>query len=146
MVQGPNSPSLTALSGTRVSGTRVSENSLEPSPAGISDLRAEISRWIVTVRRSGKVSRRYHCQLIFFSPFQSFCLKHAMWKTHWLHFSNKMITWILRLASRKKTTTKFCHLTHMRRRRSPAPMQIYIPVNSSICIRTLPKVYSSCES
>ena len=39
MVKGPTSPSLTALS-----GTRVSENSLEPSPAGISDLRAEISR------------------------------------------------------------------------------------------------------
>ena len=24
--------------------------------------------------------------------------------------------------------------------------QVYIPVNSSICIRTLPQVYSSCES
>ena len=33
-----------------------------------------------------------------------------------------------------------------RRRRSPVPMQVYIPVNSSICIRTLKKVYSSCES
>ena len=37
-------------------------------------------------------------------------------------------------------------LQHMRRRRSPVPMQVYIPVNSSICIRTLKKVYSSCES
>ena len=26
--------------------------------------------------------------------------------------------------------------THVRRRRSPVPMQVYIPVNSSICIRT----------
>ena len=43
-------------------------------------------------------------------------------------------------------TTKFSHLAHMRRRRSPVPMQVYISVNSSICIRTLPQVYSSCES
>ena len=45
-----------------------------------------------------------------------------------------------------RCTTKFSHLAHMRRRRSPVPMQVYIPVNSSICIRTLPQVYSSCES
>ena len=46
----------------------------------------------------------------------------------------------------RRCTTKFYHLAHMRRRRSPVPMQVYIPVNSSICIRTLKKVYSSCES
>ena len=46
----------------------------------------------------------------------------------------------------RRCTTKFSHLPHMRRRRSPVPMQVYIPVNSSICIRTLPQVYSSCES
>ena len=46
----------------------------------------------------------------------------------------------------RRCTTKFSHLAHMRRRRSPVPMQVYIPVNSSICIRTLPQVYSSCES
>ena len=46
----------------------------------------------------------------------------------------------------RRCTTKFCHLAHMRRRRSPVPMQVYIPVNSSICIRTLREVYSSCES
>ena len=45
-----------------------------------------------------------------------------------------------------RCTTKFSHLAHMRRRSSPVPMQVYIPVNSSICIRTLPQVYSSCES
>ena len=38
------------------------------------------------------------------------------------------------------------HLAHMRRRRSPVPMQVYVPVNSSIFIRTFPQVYSSCES
>ena len=46
----------------------------------------------------------------------------------------------------RRCTTKFSHLAHMRRRRSPVPMQVYIPVNSSICIRTLPQVYWSCES
>ena len=54
-------------------GDRVSESNLEPSPAGISDLRAEISWCIVMVRRSGKASRRYRCQLYFFSRFQLFC-------------------------------------------------------------------------
>ena len=55
-------------------GDRVSESNLEPSPAGISDLRAEISWCIVMVRRSGKASRRYRCQLYFFSrQFQLFC-------------------------------------------------------------------------
>ena len=44
----------------------------------------------------------------------------------------------------RRCTTKFSHLSHMRRRRSPVAMQVYIPVNSSICIRTLPQVYSSC--
>ena len=43
----------------------------------------------------------------------------------------------------RRCTTKFSHLAHMRRRRSPVPMQVYIPVNSCICIRTLPQVYSS---
>ena len=89
-------------------GDRVSESNLEPSPAGISDLRAEISWCIVMVRRSGKASRRYRCQLYFslvfssFSLFFFFCLIHAMWKTQWLHFYNRMITWILRLASHPK--------------------------------------------
>ena len=46
----------------------------------------------------------------------------------------------------RRCTTKFYHFAHMRRRRSPVPMEVYIPVNSSICIRTLKKVYSSCES
>ena len=46
----------------------------------------------------------------------------------------------------RRCTTKFSHLPHMRRRRSPLPRQVYIPVNISICIRTLPQVYSSCES
>ena len=32
----------------------------------------------------------------------------------------------------RRCTTKFSHLAHMRRRRSPVPMQVYIPVNSSI--------------
>ena len=45
-----------------------------------------------------------------------------------------------------RCTTKFSYLAHMRRRRSPVQMQVYIPVNSSICIRTLREVYSSCES
>ena len=76
MVQEATFPSLTALS-----GTRVSENSLEPSPAGISDLRAEISWCIVMVQRSGKASRRYRCQLYFSLSFQPFCLKHDMRKT-----------------------------------------------------------------
>ena len=46
----------------------------------------------------------------------------------------------------RRCTTKFSYLAHMRRRRSPVQMQVYIPVNSSICIRTLREVYSSCES
>ena len=44
----------------------------------------------------------------------------------------------------RRCTTKFSHLAHMRRRRSPVPMQVYITVKSSICIRTLAQVYSSC--
>ena len=46
----------------------------------------------------------------------------------------------------RRCTTKFSRLAHMRRRRSPVPMQVYMPVNRSICIRTLSQVYSSCES
>ena len=46
----------------------------------------------------------------------------------------------------RRCTTKFSYLAHMRRRRSPVQMQVYIPVNSSICIRILREVYSSCES
>ena len=46
----------------------------------------------------------------------------------------------------RRCTTKFSYLAHMRRKRSPVQMQVYIPVNSSICIRTLREVYSSCES
>ena len=46
----------------------------------------------------------------------------------------------------RRCTTKFSHLAHMRRRRSPVPMQVYIPVKSSLCIRTIKKVYSSCKS
>ena len=33
----------------------------------------------------------------------------------------------------RRCTTKFSHLSHMRRRRSPVPRQVYMPVNSSIC-------------
>ena len=33
----------------------------------------------------------------------------------------------------RRCTTKFSHLPHMRRRRSPVLMQEFIPVNSSIC-------------
>ena len=32
----------------------------------------------------------------------------------------------------RRCTTKFSHVAHMRRRRSPVPMQVNIPVNSSI--------------
>ena len=46
----------------------------------------------------------------------------------------------------RRCTTKCSDLAHMRRRRSPVQMQVYIPVNSSICIRTFREVYSSCES
>ena len=46
----------------------------------------------------------------------------------------------------RRCTTKFSHFPHVRRRRSPVPRQVYIPVNSSICIRTLPQVYSSFET
>ena len=46
----------------------------------------------------------------------------------------------------RRCTTKFSYLAHLRRRRSPVQMQVYIPVNSSIRIRTLRKRYSSCES
>ena len=53
-------------------GDKVSESSLEPSPAGISDLRAEISWCIVMVQRSEEVP----LSAVFFSLFQPF--KHAM--------------------------------------------------------------------
>ena len=46
----------------------------------------------------------------------------------------------------RRCTTKFSYLAHMRRSWSPVQMQVYIPVNGSICIRTLREVYSSCES
>ena len=42
----------------------------------------------------------------------------------------------------RRCTTKFSYLAHVRRRRSPVQMQVYIPVNISICIRTLREVYS----
>ena len=46
----------------------------------------------------------------------------------------------------RRCITKFSYLAHMHRRWLPVQMQVYIPVNSSICIRTLREVYSLCES
>ena len=48
-------------------GDKVSESSTEPSPAGISEPRAEISWCIVIVQRSGKVSRGTAVGCIFLS-------------------------------------------------------------------------------
>ena len=48
-------------------GDKVSESSSEPSPAGISEPRAEISWCIVMVQRSGKVSRGTAVGCIFLS-------------------------------------------------------------------------------
>ena len=50
-------------------GDNVSETSAEPSPAGISEPRAEISWCIVMVQRSGKVSRgtAVGCIFLYFS-------------------------------------------------------------------------------
>ena len=64
-------------------GDKVSESSAEPSPAGISEPRAEISWCIVMVQRSGEVSRGTAVGCIFLS------------------FSAILI---LRLASRPKTS------------------------------------------
>ena len=52
-------------------GDKVSESSAEPSPAGISEPRAEISWCIVMVQRSGKVSRgtAVGCIFLFFIYF-----------------------------------------------------------------------------
>ena len=93
-----------------VPGGQVSESNLEPSPAGISDPRAEISGWIVMVRRSGNVSRGTATGCIFslllaFGLRMRRCqlaLKHTMWKAQWLHFSNRLMTSILRLTSRTR--------------------------------------------
>ena len=51
-------------------GHKVSESSAEPSPAGISEPRAEIS-WCIMVQRSGKVSE-VPLSAVFFSLFQPF--------------------------------------------------------------------------
>ena len=48
-------------------GDKVSESSAEPSPAGISEPRAEISWCIVMVQRSGKPSRGTAVSCIFLS-------------------------------------------------------------------------------
>ena len=48
-------------------GDKVSESSVEPSPAGISEPRAEISWCIVMVQRFGKVSRGTAVGCIFLS-------------------------------------------------------------------------------
>ena len=50
-------------------GDKVSESSAEPSPAGISEARAEISWCIVMVQRSGKVSRGTAVGFFIFSLF-----------------------------------------------------------------------------
>ena len=64
-------------------------------------------------------------------------------KTEYCHLLKKGSESALKV---RRCTTKFSHLPHMRRRRSPVPRQVFIPVNSSICLRTLPHMYSSCES
>ena len=64
-------------------------------------------------------------------------------KTEYCHLLKKGSESALKV---RRCSTKFSHLPHMRRRRSTVPRQVYIPVNSSICIRTLPHAYSSCES
>ena len=56
-------------------GDNVSESSAEPSPAGISEPRAEISWCIVMVQRSGKVSRGTAVGCIFFLSFSHFDIK-----------------------------------------------------------------------
>ena len=58
---GAEFPSLTVLS-----GTRYRTELRQPSPVGISDLRAEISWGIVMVQRSGKVSRGTAISCFFF--------------------------------------------------------------------------------
>ena len=45
----------------------------------------------------------------------------------------------------RRCTTKFSQLPHMRTSISPDSWQIYIPLNSSTCIRTFKKVCRSCE-
>ena len=52
-------------------GDKVSESIAEPSAAGISEPRTEISRCIVMVQRSGKVSRgtAVGCLFSLFQPF-----------------------------------------------------------------------------
>ena len=52
-------------------GDKVSESSTEPSPAGISEPRAEISWCIVMVQRFGKVSRGTAACRLYFSLFFS---------------------------------------------------------------------------
>ena len=43
-------------------------------------------------------------------------------------------------------TMSFSQLPHMRRRRSPVPRLVYIPLNMSICMRTFTQACRSCES
>ena len=54
---------------------KVSESIAEPSPAGISEPRAEISWCIVMVQRSGKASRGTAVGCIFVSFFSHFDIK-----------------------------------------------------------------------
>ena len=56
-------------------GDKVSENIAEPSPAGISEPRAEISWCIAMVQRSGKVSGGTAVGCIFLSFFSHFDIK-----------------------------------------------------------------------
>ena len=56
-------------------GDKVSESIAEPSPAAISELRAEISWCIVMVQRSGTVSRGTAVGCIFLSFFSHFDIK-----------------------------------------------------------------------
>ena len=45
----------------------------------------------------------------------------------------------------RSSTMIFSQLPHMRRRRSPVPSLVYIPLNMSICMRTFTHACRSCE-
>ena len=45
----------------------------------------------------------------------------------------------------RRSTMKFCQLPHMRTSISPNPRLGYIPLNMSICMRTFPHAWRSCE-
>ena len=114
----------------------------------------EVRRWTTKFPPCTHAQKEITCSNVSLHPSEQFYMHKNTSASVFIVWELKELTEYCQLLKKgsesalevRRCTTKFSHLAHMRRRRSPVPMQVYIPVNSSICIRTLPQMYSSCES